>query len=183
MKSATDSSLEGNGFELSVPRCRLLEFCTALPARTVHPGSRLCAGRRLRKIPAYRMGETRHPRVSGASCRPHRRRAQHEPVSALYEQGRIHHTSAPSPKLEDQMCAFTTDLDRALLAGPPRCAGVGVDRAPGRADAALGHIRVHAPARRGHSRPEPVTAGARVCDRQPGVATPARAGQGRPMVT
>ncbi len=34
-----------------------------------------------------------------------------EPVSALYEQGRIHHVGA-LPKLEDQMCSFTPDFDR-----------------------------------------------------------------------
>ena len=35
-----------------------------------------------------------------------------EPVSALYEQGRVHHVGA-FPKLEDQMCEFTADFDRA----------------------------------------------------------------------
>ena len=34
-----------------------------------------------------------------------------EPIAALYEQGRIHHVGA-FPTLEDQMCAFTSDLDR-----------------------------------------------------------------------
>nr|WP_249144211.1 terminase family protein [Bradyrhizobium lablabi] len=34
-----------------------------------------------------------------------------EPVSALYEQGRVHHVGA-FPQLEDQMCAFTQDFDR-----------------------------------------------------------------------
>lgn len=34
-----------------------------------------------------------------------------EPVSALYEQGRVHHVGA-FPQLEDQMCAFTPDFDR-----------------------------------------------------------------------
>jgi phage terminase large subunit-like protein len=33
------------------------------------------------------------------------------PVAALYEQGRIHHLGA-LPQLEDQMCTFTSDLDR-----------------------------------------------------------------------
>jgi phage terminase large subunit-like protein len=31
-----------------------------------------------------------------------------EPISALYEQGRVHHVGA-FPRLEDQMCAFTVD--------------------------------------------------------------------------
>jgi predicted phage terminase large subunit-like protein len=39
-----------------------------------------------------------------------------EPVSALYEQARVHHLGA-FPALEDQMCAFTADVDRA--AGSP----------------------------------------------------------------
>lgn len=34
-----------------------------------------------------------------------------EPVSALYEQGRVHHVGA-FPVLEDQLCAFTSDFDR-----------------------------------------------------------------------
>jgi len=39
-----------------------------------------------------------------------------EPISALYEQGRVHHLGV-FPELEDQMCAFTPDIDRA--AGSP----------------------------------------------------------------
>jgi predicted phage terminase large subunit-like protein len=39
-----------------------------------------------------------------------------EPISALYEQGRVHHLGV-FPELEDQMCAFTADVDRA--AGSP----------------------------------------------------------------
>jgi predicted phage terminase large subunit-like protein len=39
-----------------------------------------------------------------------------EPVSALYEQGRVHYLGV-FPELEDQMCAFTADIDRA--AGSP----------------------------------------------------------------
>jgi predicted phage terminase large subunit-like protein len=35
-----------------------------------------------------------------------------EPISALYEQGRVHHLGV-FPALEDQMCAFTPDIDRA----------------------------------------------------------------------
>lgn len=34
-----------------------------------------------------------------------------EPVSALYEQGRVHHVGR-FDKLEDQMCMFTSDIDR-----------------------------------------------------------------------
>src|SRR5262249_39598954 len=37
--------------------------------------------------------------------------ARAEPVSALYEQGRVHHIGA-FPVLEDQMCSFTSDFDR-----------------------------------------------------------------------
>ena len=35
-----------------------------------------------------------------------------EPVAALYEQGRIHHVGA-FPTLEDQMCTFAPDFDKA----------------------------------------------------------------------
>jgi len=81
--------------------------------------------------------------------------ARAEPVSALYEQGRVHHIGTFS-KLEDQMCAFTLGFRPSsgrLLAGPPRCAGMGVDRAFGRADAELRHLRVHTAARRGDPKP------------------------------
>lgn len=44
--------------------------------------------------------------------------ARAEPVSALYEQGRVHHIGA-FPHLEDQMCAFTTDFDRASAGYSP----------------------------------------------------------------
>ena len=41
-----------------------------------------------------------------------------EPVAALYEQGRVHHVGSHAA-LEDQMCAFTIDLDRGR-ASPDR---------------------------------------------------------------
>jgi phage terminase large subunit-like protein len=41
-----------------------------------------------------------------------------EPVSALYEQGRVHHIGT-FPQLEDQMCPFTTDFDRARAGYSP----------------------------------------------------------------
>jgi predicted phage terminase large subunit-like protein len=41
-----------------------------------------------------------------------------EPVSALYEQGRVHHVG-PFPRLEDQMCAFTVDFDRNEMGYSP----------------------------------------------------------------
>ena len=44
--------------------------------------------------------------------------ARAEPVSALYEQGRVHHIGA-FPQLEDQMCAFTPDFDRASAGYSP----------------------------------------------------------------
>lgn len=43
-----------------------------------------------------------------------------EPVSALYEQGKVHHVGA-FPQLEDQMCSFTSDFD-------PKTAGYSPDR-------------------------------------------------------
>ena len=42
-----------------------------------------------------------------------------EPVSALYEQGRVHHVGA-FPTLEDQMCAFAADFDRSRGGSPDR---------------------------------------------------------------
>lgn len=42
-----------------------------------------------------------------------------EPVAALYEQGRVHHVGS-HPALEDQMCAFTSDLDRRIGQCPDR---------------------------------------------------------------
>jgi phage terminase large subunit-like protein len=44
--------------------------------------------------------------------------ARAEPVAALYEQGRLHHLGA-FPRLEDQMCAFTPDFDRAVAGYSP----------------------------------------------------------------
>ena len=44
--------------------------------------------------------------------------ARAEPVAALYEQGRVHHLGA-FPLLEDQMCAFSADFDRATAGFSP----------------------------------------------------------------
>ncbi len=41
-----------------------------------------------------------------------------EPVAALYEQSRVHHVGA-FPALEDQMCGFTSDFDRAAAGYSP----------------------------------------------------------------
>ncbi|HEV2263745.1 MAG TPA: terminase family protein [Stellaceae bacterium] len=41
-----------------------------------------------------------------------------EPVAALYEQGRVHHVGG-LPALEDQLCAFTADFDRAAADTSP----------------------------------------------------------------
>ena len=49
----------------------------------------------------------------GARARGKATRA--EPVAALYEQGRVHHVGAFAA-LEDQMCGFTADFDRAARA-------------------------------------------------------------------
>ena len=45
--------------------------------------------------------------------------ARAEPVAALYEQGRVHHLGA-LPRLEDQMCCFAHDYDRASGYSPDR---------------------------------------------------------------
>jgi len=44
--------------------------------------------------------------------------ARAEPVATLYEQGRIHHVGAFAA-LEDQMCAFSADFDRATAGYSP----------------------------------------------------------------
>ena len=41
-----------------------------------------------------------------------------EPISALYEQGKVHHVGG-FLQLEDQMCAFTPDFDRATAGYSP----------------------------------------------------------------
>jgi phage terminase large subunit-like protein len=41
-----------------------------------------------------------------------------EPISALYEQGRVHHVG-PFSTLEDQMCAFTVDFNRREMGYSP----------------------------------------------------------------
>jgi phage terminase large subunit-like protein len=42
-----------------------------------------------------------------------------EPVSALYEQGKVHHVGAGMVALEDQLCNFTTDFDRGRAGYSP----------------------------------------------------------------
>jgi hypothetical protein len=42
-----------------------------------------------------------------------------EPVSALYEQNRVHHCGA-FPQLEDQMVGFTPDMNRGRMGSPDR---------------------------------------------------------------
>jgi phage terminase large subunit-like protein len=37
-----------------------------------------------------------------------------EPVSALYEQGRVHHAGSFA-QLEDQLCSWVPDMDRAAM--------------------------------------------------------------------
>jgi phage terminase large subunit-like protein len=44
--------------------------------------------------------------------------ARAEPIAALYEQGRVHHIGALA-QLEDQMCAFASDFDRAAAGYSP----------------------------------------------------------------
>ena len=44
--------------------------------------------------------------------------ARAEPVSALYEQGRVSHVG-PLPELEDQMCLFTSDFNRSAAGYSP----------------------------------------------------------------
>jgi phage terminase large subunit-like protein len=41
-----------------------------------------------------------------------------EPVSSLYEQGRVHHVGTFT-KLEDQICSFTVDFDRKAMGYSP----------------------------------------------------------------
>jgi phage terminase large subunit-like protein len=41
-----------------------------------------------------------------------------EPISALYEQGRVHHVGS-FPRLEDQMCVFTVDFNRTEMGYSP----------------------------------------------------------------
>jgi predicted phage terminase large subunit-like protein len=59
------------------------------------------------------------PNVPFAAVRASRGKvARAEPVAALYEQGRVRHVGA-LPQLEDQMCAFTSDFDRATAGFSP----------------------------------------------------------------
>jgi hypothetical protein len=59
------------------------------------------------------------PNVSYSAVRASRGKVvRAEPVAALYEQRRIHHVGA-FPTLEDQMCAFAPDFDRASAGFSP----------------------------------------------------------------
>jgi phage terminase large subunit-like protein len=42
-----------------------------------------------------------------------------EPAAGLYQQGRVHHVGV-FPRLEDQMCRFTVDMDRTTMGSPDR---------------------------------------------------------------
>ena len=59
------------------------------------------------------------PNISFAAVRASRGKVTRaEPVSALYEQGRVHHVGT-FPQLEDQMTSFTLDFDRATAGYSP----------------------------------------------------------------
>ena len=59
------------------------------------------------------------PNVAFTAVRATRRKVvRAEPVSALYEQGRMHHIGA-FPQLEDQMTNFTSDFDREVAGYSP----------------------------------------------------------------
>jgi predicted phage terminase large subunit-like protein len=59
------------------------------------------------------------PKVPYKAVRASRGKAMRaEPISALYEQGRVHHVGS-YPALEDQMCCFTSDFDRATAGYSP----------------------------------------------------------------
>jgi phage terminase large subunit-like protein len=59
------------------------------------------------------------PNVSFSAVRASRGKVTRaEPVSALYEQARMHHVGM-FPQLEDQMCAFTPDFDREAAGYSP----------------------------------------------------------------
>lgn len=60
-----------------------------------------------------------------------------EPIAALYEQRRVHHVGA-FPYLEDQLCAFTPDLDRSLTRDQATGERRRRHESPDRADAGLG---------------------------------------------
>jgi hypothetical protein len=60
------------------------------------------------------------PNVSYKSVHASRGKiARAEPVSALYEQRRVHHCGA-FPQLEDQLCSLVSDLDRNRDGSPDR---------------------------------------------------------------
>lgn len=63
--------------------------------------------RRVKPSISYRSVRASHGKVTRA-----------EPISALYEQGRVHHCGAFG-KLEDQMCAFTSDFDAKAMGYSP----------------------------------------------------------------
>jgi hypothetical protein len=59
------------------------------------------------------------PNVSYAKVHASRGKVMRaEPIAALYEQHRVHHAGA-FPTLEDQMCGFAADFDRASAGFSP----------------------------------------------------------------
>lgn len=67
----------------------------------------------------HREGQRRSKQVAVRMVHTFRGKAlRAEPVSALYEQSRVHHCGA-FPALEDQMCEFTSDFDRTAMGYSP----------------------------------------------------------------
>jgi len=64
------------------------------------------AAARGRSVPVTKVAATRGKHVRA------------EPIAALYEQGKVRH-AVSLPQLEDQMCAFTIDMDRKSLGYSP----------------------------------------------------------------
>jgi phage terminase large subunit-like protein len=92
---------------------------TALSAYAAHRADRIVAevnnGGEMVKATL----RTVDPNVAFSAVRAARgKAARAEPIAALYEQGRVHHIGA-FPRLEDQMCAFTSDFDSAAAGYSP----------------------------------------------------------------
>lgn len=68
----------------------------------------------------FRAGKIRSPEIPCRGVHSFRGKVlRAEPISALYEQGRISHVGS-FPTLEDQMCSFTLDFDRKVMGSPDR---------------------------------------------------------------
>lgn len=119
-----DASTRGTPLEWAKTAIRLYDREDILADRIVvernYGGDMVATTVRTAAEQLWRSGERPSPEVNVVDVTASRGKAlRAEPVSALYEQGRVHHVGE-FKKLEDQMSRFTPNWDRARDGSPDR---------------------------------------------------------------